>query len=498
MRILFALLLTAVLAACSRGPDGDALRQDVEAHLARAVPEGILSLQSFARRGSQSDISAGGDETRRIVYFDARLKLERDFDFGAWDGPGLAGLVSTLGTGPRGIAGVSNGGNKAGDIISAHGTAVYTLQDGHWVMQVSGAYRPAEAPAYASSAPRGAAAILDAMRKVIDAVPHEGTQAQRAVIEEELAAAYTTIRGRLARSNDGYAIAAGPEHGQYLLFAKALSDDRHTRTVPLVTRGGEENLRLLRAGKVSLALAQGDVALEAYAGSGPFAAAGAYASLQAIGSLYPEPVHVLVRADSRLGSVAALAGKRVVIGRPGAASRITALRVLKAHGLDEGDIVAVDMAIGEALVALRNREVDAVIQIIGVPANSVRDALAQVPLRLLPLSEKAVALLTESQAGYFPYSIPAESYSTQKQPIRTVATAALLLADGDLSESEVVALTRFVYEKGQDFVARGSAQGVQVSAASARLGLTVPLHIGAVRALDAMGQMQNASGVKPK
>ena len=71
--------------------------------------------------------------------------------------------------------------------------------------------------------------------------------------------------------------------------------------MPLVTRGGEENLRLLRDGKVSLALAQGDAALEAYEGKGSFAGDGPHPALRAVGSLYPEPVHVLVRADSAAG-----------------------------------------------------------------------------------------------------------------------------------------------------------------------------------------------------
>src|SRR5690606_3444875 len=141
-----------------------------------------------------------------------------------------------------------------------------------------------------------------------------------------------------------------------------------------VTRGGEENIQLLREGKVSLALAQGDAALDAYEGRGPFSAAGPYASLQALGSLYPEPVHVLVRDDSGIDTVEALRGRRVVIGPTGSASRTTALRVLQAHGVDSKQIKALDMDLGDGLVALRNQGVDAVIQVIGVPADSVRDA----------------------------------------------------------------------------------------------------------------------------
>jgi TRAP-type uncharacterized transport system substrate-binding protein len=67
--------------------------------------------------------------------------------------------------------------------------------------------------------------------------------------------------------------------------------------------------------------------------------------------------------------------------------------------------------------------------------------------------------------------------------VRTVATAALMLVAADLSDAEVGALARFVYDKGGDFAARGSAQGLQVSAANAQHGLTVPLHDAAARVL---------------
>jgi TRAP transporter TAXI family solute receptor len=324
------------------------------------------------------------------------------------------------------------------------------------------------------------------MRKVLDSVPKDGAPAQRRVIEEELTAAHAAIRARLARAQDGYAIAAGPEHGQYLRFARALGSRDDARAVPLVTLGGEENLQLLRDGKVSLALAQGDAALQAYEGKGNFAAAGPYPALRAIGSLYPEPVHVLMRAEGAVASVADLRGRRVAIGQRGSASRTTALRVLEAHGLRIGDIKPLELGLGDALVALRDKQADAVIQVIGVPADAIRDALIEVPLRFVPLAEQAVAALVAAQAGYFAFTIPPGAYPTQQQGVRTVATAALLLAGAELSESEVGALTRFVFAQGRDFAAQGSAQGTQVSAATARQGVTVPLRGAAEKSLEAM------------
>ena len=113
MRILVAILLTLVAAGCSRGPDTDALKAGVSERIAQALPPGPVAVASFARRGSQSDTKAPAGETRRIVYFDAELKLERDFDFGAWDAPGVAGLVSALGAGPKGITGIKSGESRS-------------------------------------------------------------------------------------------------------------------------------------------------------------------------------------------------------------------------------------------------------------------------------------------------------------------------------------------------------------------------------------------------
>jgi TRAP transporter TAXI family solute receptor len=473
------------LSACISGPNADALQSDLNERLAQALPEGTIMLAAFERRGSQADTGAPSGETRRIVYFDAGMKLARDYDFGAWDSPGVAGLVSALGTGPKGIVGIGSQGNKAGDLILAHGSALYRRDGDRWTPVVSGGVPTAAAPTYATNAPAtGPGAMLEAMRKVVESIPKDAAPAQRVVIEQELAAANVAIRARLARATEGYPIAAGPEHGQYLRFAQALSDVKGARMVALVTRGGEENLRLLRAGKVSLALAQGDVALAAYEGTGSFAEEGPHASLRAVGSLYPEPVHVMVLAGSTVASVSDLRGRRVAIGEPGSASRTTALRVLAAHGLRPKDIKPLELPFNEALIGLRQKEVDALIQVIGVPADSVRNALTAIPLRLVPLTQRVVAALADAKTGYFAYTIPRGAYAGQAHDVPTVATAALLLASADLSETEVGELTRFVFARERDFAVRGSAQGVMISPANALHGVSVPLHIAALKALE--------------
>lgn len=493
MRAILACLFLLFLAACGAGPDADTLRTDVAKRLELALPNDAIELASLERRGSQADTKAPDGENRRTIYFDAELRLKRDIDFGAWNAPGIAGLISALGAGPKGIEGIRSGGNRAGDLISAHGTAVYRQDDGQWTPVMPAGYQPPIAPGYATGDGQGTGAILGALRKVVDAFPRDSSPAQHAAIAEELAAAQAGIRARLARIANGYAIAAGAEHGQYLRLARALSNEPGSRIVPLITHGGEENIRLLRSGKASIALAQGDAALDAHQGTNAFQDQGPYSALSAIASLYPEPMHILVRADGKLASVADLRGKRVAIGEPGSASRTTALRVLKAHGLEQHDISARELSIGAALLALQNQEVDAIMQVIGVPADSVRDSLRDMPLRMLPLSENAVTLLANSKTGYFPYTISKGSYPGLDHDIPTIATAALLLADASLSDAEVASLTRDLFRKGRDFSALGSAQGAQISIASSRIGLSVPLHPAAAKELESLAATAKAS-----
>ncbi|MFW7341566.1 TAXI family TRAP transporter solute-binding subunit [Pollutimonas sp. H1-120] len=499
MRAVLACLFLLFLAACGAGPDTDTLRADVAKRLELALPNNAVELASLERRGSQADTKAPVGEDRRTIYFDAELRLKRDIDFGAWNAPGIAGLISALGAGPKGIEGIRSGGNRAGDLISAHGIAVYRQDDGQWTPVMPAGYQPPVAPGYATGEGQGTGAILSALRKVVDAFPRDSSPAQHAAIGEELAAAQASIRARLARIANGYAIAAGAEHGQYLRLARALSHEQDSRIVPLITHGGEENLQLLRSGKASVALAQGDAALDAYQGTNAFQDQGPYSALCAIASLYPEPMHILVRADGKLASVADLRGKRVAIGEPGSASRTTALRVLKAHGLELHDISARELSIGAALLALQNQEVDAIMQVIGVPADSVRDSLRDMPLRMLPLSENAVTLLADSKTGYFPYTVSKGSYPGLDRDIPTIATAALLLADASLSDAEVASLTRDLFREGRDFSALGSAQGAQISIASSRIGLSVPLHPAAAKELESLAASAKASeaGAEP-
>jgi TRAP transporter TAXI family solute receptor len=416
----------------------------------------------------------------------------------------VAGLVTALGTGPKGLVGIASGGNKAGDAIRAHGTAIYKRDGGRWAIVAAEGFQPAAATAFDTRTQRPVVEqLMQSIAKVFESSPPDLKPLALEVTQAELSQAQNAIRGRLARIGGGYAVAAGPENGQYMRWAQAVAAGARVRVVALVTAGGEENLALLRGGKVSLAMAQGDVALMAFEGKGPFASAGADLALRAVGSLYPETVHVVTQADSPIRSMADLRGRSASIGATGSASRITALAVLAAHGLKAADLaLAAELDLNGALQALRDRRIDALIQVIGSPADSIRSAASVLPLRFVPLEASAVQTLAAGSPVYYPHILARGTYEGQQEDVPSLAVSAVLFVGSDLTEPEVADISYAIYSSGQDLVARGSVQGAQISAKRAMLGLAVPQHIGAGRAIEKLmlpssGTPQDVSATSP-
>ncbi len=167
---------------------------------------------------------------------------------------------------------------------------------------------------------------------------------QREIIQEELDRAYNDIAIRLDRLDRAFIVAGGPEDGEYIaiaqLLVKALAKKGATASA-ISSTGSADNVRLLREGRADVALVQNDVALLAGLGEGVFEHAGPYYGLRALASLFPEPLQVIVAADSRITRIRDLDGQRVEIGQPNSGTRINAVQLLKAVGLALDDLQAI-------------------------------------------------------------------------------------------------------------------------------------------------------------
>jgi TRAP transporter TAXI family solute receptor len=97
------------------------------------------------------------------------------------------------------------------------------------------------------------------------------------------------------------------------------------------TKGSTENVPLLEAGQLDLALVQGEVAHEALSGVGR-----APSKLLLFSAMYTTPGMFVVRGDQPTRSIAELKGKSVVWGARGSGLVVLARYVLDGLGLPQG------------------------------------------------------------------------------------------------------------------------------------------------------------------
>ena len=302
---------------------------------------------------------------------------------------------------------------------------------------------------------------------------------QGQIITEELDDAYAAITIRLDRLDDTLILAGGPAGGEYQgvanLLAQALTAQGMAANA-LVTAGSAANLGLLRGRRADLALVQSNQAASAMLGSGGFAPEGPDHGLRALASLFPEPVHVLVAANSTIKDLQGLAGKRVEIGLPNSGSRANSVLLLDAAGIRLEDLKEVkETGLEPGLADLAAGRIDAVIATISAPARLIQDAAARGEVKLLALPPEVRTVLANRGKGLMQMELPPATYPGQRHGIPTLAVTALLAAADTMPAADVDLVLRTLFDR-TDFLGAGSAAGSQINRHTAATGLTVPLH----------------------
>ncbi|MDI2033336.1 TAXI family TRAP transporter solute-binding subunit [Paenarthrobacter nitroguajacolicus] len=275
-------------------------------------------------------------------------------------------------------------------------------------------------------------------------------------------------------------VAGGESGGFYLEFATLLADllqrERITDKARALTTGGSlENIQRVLSGDATFAVALADAAAQ------PAASSHSEGRLMALGKVYQNYVHCIVREDSPIRTFADLAGKTAGVGEVGSGTTLTAGRIVAAAGLAPQSatpgraLKQVNLGLNQAIAALADGSIDVMIQSGGVPTAPIAAAAQDLRVRLLDLSELIPA--TRAQSGFF-YDrvlIPANSYANAPA-VWTVGVANLLLCRSDLADHVVRQTVELMVGNAQDLVPKSSA-GVQFLSPETLINTAgVPLH----------------------
>jgi hypothetical protein len=247
------------------------------------------------------------------------------------------------------------------------------------------------------------------------------------------------------------------------------------------TRGSVDNVRQIEDGSLESGFSQSDVAYWAYRGEELFLTGGPLKSLRAIANLYPETIHLVVRADAGIATVADIKGKRISVDRPGSGTRVDAQLVLRAFGLEEKDFEIFALGSGAAADALREGEIDGFFFVAGTPATAVLELAEAGLIDLVPIAGPEVDKLLEDLPFFARQALPASAYPGIAA-IDTLSVGAQWVVSAEVPEEMVYAITRALWHPTtRQLLDKGHPKGSQIVLEKALEGLGIPLHPGAER-----------------
>ena len=283
--------------------------------------------------------------------------------------------------------------------------------------------------------------------------------------------------------NEKVKIGAAGLGGTYRVFCDTFADiASEGEESPVLevktTAGSAANLRLLSEDYIQLAIAQNDMANNAYYGVENFKDKEKYQGYGAVASLYTEACQIVVREDSNIKSVDDLQGKTVSIGEEESGTELNATQILEVYGLSDKLVKRVNLNYADAAKELESGKIDAFFCTAGTQTTVIEELARQCGIRLLDIDDTGRQKLLNSYDSYTECIIPKGTYKGQKEDVQTVGVKALLLASNELSADKVQELTKMLFEN-EEKLQYTLPVDISLDEKSSVEGVTIPFHKGA-------------------
>lgn len=252
------------------------------------------------------------------------------------------------------------------------------------------------------------------------------------------------------------------------------------------TSGSVEACKLVGSGDLAFALSASDAFYTAGVGQGSFEGA-PVEGLRIVMGGYSAPFHVIVRADSDIFSMKDLKGKRITASAGNTIQNQLPI-IMEAYGYSPEDYEAVPLTQSEGADALKDGNVDVIMQTTSVGSSAYTDLTNTIDCRFISMDEEHVNKIN----GAYPYitadNIPAGSYPNQDDEIISVTTTNFLISHKDVPDELVYAVVKalHVYNADLDEI---HYLGKKFNPEFTINNATIEIHPGAVKYYKEIGLM---------
>jgi uncharacterized protein len=206
-------------------------------------------------------------------------------------------------------------------------------------------------------------------------------------------------------------------------------------------------------------------------------------------ALYPNEIQVVTIEGTGIAKLADLKGKRISTGAPGSGTEIVAFRMLEAAGIDKDkDVKRERLSVAESVNAIKDRKIDAMIWVGGIPTAAITDLAATpgVKIKLIEHTEVMDAMNKKYGPLYTKGTIPAHSYQGQDKPVANIAVWNLLVVDAGMSDDQAYKITKTLMENQAELV-NVHKEAANISQKNQGPTSPIPYHPGAKKYFQEKG-----------
>lgn len=298
-------------------------------------------------------------------------------------------------------------------------------------------------------------------------------------------------------------VGTGGPTGTYYAFTNAVGTILQEKTglnFKVVSTGGSvANINGIEAGDYGMAIVQNDTMINAYndLDKDNFKN-GAIKSFSVVAEVYSEVVQIVVRGELKdtVKTLADLKGMRVSVGDAGSGVYKNAKNLFEAYGIDiDKDINQFNLSVGDSASEMKDGKLDAFFFTSGAPTTAITELITAKEIFLLSLGDDVMAKFIEEHKIAGEYEVYSVQHITHDQyscipedaPVATIGVTATFIVSNDLSEDDVYAITKAIWEsKAEIATAHAVGSGMDVNNAFVTIG-NVPLHAGAERYYKEIG-----------
>jgi len=269
-------------------------------------------------------------------------------------------------------------------------------------------------------------------------------------------------------------------------FAEVMNDADKTLAIePRNTKGSNENIPLLEAGQLDLALVAGEPSYEAFMGIGR-----PRTRLKILTAMYSSPGMFVVRADSPYKTIRDLVDKPVAFGAKGSGLPILSRYVLDGLGLKQDDdfqSIYLDRAADGPTMVLDGRVAALWGAGIGWPGFATM-AASPGGARFIAPDAGEIARIRAKHAFLKPLTVPAGSYPNQNAPIDALGSWSFVLARENLPDDVAYRLARSLHG-AESTLCKKLAQACETTAANSIAAAPGPelIHPGVLKYFREIG-----------